>query len=116
MPEPIVRVVPETPLDFTFISKLKGYLQILAEREEAALAPGKGLGLDTFRNDKSHAKLSDIRARRPEEIAIPTAGVTRSNQGYSVVDIPNPDSPDGTWDPFQFAPNFHFDGLEDSFP
>lgn len=114
--EPIVRIVPETPFDLRPISKLKGYLQILVERKEAAMAPGKGLGLNTLRNDKSHAKISDIRARHPEEIAIPTAGVTRANQGYSVVDIRNPDSPDGTWDPFQFAPNFHFDGLEDSFP
>lgn len=114
--EPIFRVVPPTPIDFRPISKLKGILQIVEERVEAAVAPGKGLGLNTMRDAKSHAKLSDIRARNPKEVAIPAAGVTKGDQGYTVVDIPNPDSPDGTWDPYQYAPNFHFDGLEDSFP
>ncbi len=114
--EPIFRVVPETPFDLNAKSKLKGIMQILGERLEAVAAPGKGLGLNTLRDDKSKAKISDIRARHPEEIAIPTAGVTKNGPTFSVVDIPNPDSPDGTWDPFQYAPNFHFDGREDSFP
>lgn len=114
--EPIARIVPETPFDQRPVSKLKGYLQILNERKQAALAPGKGLGLNTIGNTKSTAKLTDIRARHPEEMAIPASGLSRGPNGITGVDIANPDSPDGTWDPYLYAPNFHFDGLEDSFP
>lgn len=114
--EPMSRIVPETPFSQRPLDKVRGILQILDERREAALAPGKGLGLNTIRNQTSKAKLTDFRARHPEEQAIPTVGVTKGPKGVSSVDIPNPDSPDGTWDPYRYAPNFHYDGREDSFP
>lgn len=115
--EPLTRIVPETPLDRSRRGQLKGYLQIAIERKQAFEAPGRGRGLNTLLNDRSRNRLSDFRAKHPEDAALPYVGVTRDAKGaYQIPDVPNPDAPDGSWDPYQYAPNFFYDAFEDSFP
>lgn len=115
--EPVTTIRPEVPMGETPIDKAKGYLQVVQERLLAVRAPGKGLGLNTIASEQSKNKISDKRQRNLDEIRIPVSGIYKDSQGrYRVDEIANPDSPDGRWDPRKFAPNFHFDGLEDSYP
>ncbi|MBO9539489.1 hypothetical protein J7643_02745 [bacterium] len=115
--EPVTPIRPEVPMGETKIDKAKAYLQIVQERLLAARAPGKGLGLNTIASEKSTNKITDKRDRNPDEIRIPVSGIYKDSQGrYQVEDIANPDSPDGAWDPRRYAPNFHFDDREDSYP
>lgn len=115
--EPVTTIRPEVPMGERTIDKAKAYLQIVQERLLAVRAPGKGLGLNTIASKQSTNKISDKRLRNLDEIRIPVAGIYKDSQGrYQVEDVANPDSPDGRWDPRRYAPNFHFDGLEDSYP
>jgi hypothetical protein len=51
------------------------------------------------------------------ETPTPYTGVVRNADGRGqATDVPNPDSPDGSWDPTAFMPRFVFDEAEDALP
>lgn len=73
--------------------------------------PGQGLNLSSgMRFDKARGSL--------ESQYEPYLGVHYEKKGTTPVvqDVPNPDAPDGKWNPLEFMPRFVFEGREDAFP
>lgn len=75
-------------------SPIRNYAQQLAE--VAGLLSGPGMRKDTWRGAYALPPLKD--------------------KGAALADVPNPNAPDGRWDPFAFMPSFVFDAAEDAFP
>jgi hypothetical protein len=71
--------------------------------------PGDSLNLSSGKRF-SEARLS-LDAKVPYQGVHGQKGLTPSAQ-----DVPNPDSPDGKWDPYALMPRFVFDKAEDAFP
>lgn len=72
--------------------------------------PGRKLNLI------SGKKLPEVRGKL-EGKPVPYQGVVvRNGKVARVDDIPNPDSPDGKWDPTRYMPRFLFDPKEDAYP
>lgn len=113
--EPLTRVAPEYVLETGPMGKLKSYAEIAKERAAAGRAPGYHLGLNATGKESSQT-MANIRAKHPNEAAISVTGIQMNGDRVIVQDVPNPDAPDGSWNPLQYAPNFHFDAQEDSYP
>ncbi len=72
-------------------------------------APGKGMNLVGKRLTETREKY--------EKAPTPYTGVKLQKGGKATAtDVPNPDSPDGKWDPYQYMPRFLFHPEEDAFP
>lgn len=72
-------------------------------------APGKGMNLVGKRLTETREKF--------EKDPVPYTGVKLDKSGKATAtDVPNPDSPDGKWDPYQDMPRFLFHPEEDAFP
>jgi hypothetical protein len=80
-----------------------------AETLRLIQAPGDALNLSSGKKFRE-ARLT-LDAKVPYQGVHGQSGLTPSAQ-----DVPNPDSPDGKWDPYAIMPRFVFDKAEDAFP
>lgn len=105
MSEP-VRLAPSRAFDLNF----KEVLRLGKETVEMVFTDGDAL--NTLTGDR----FTEIRDRL--ERSDDYLGVHRAQDGLParVDEIPNPDAPDGRWDPAAWMPHFAFDPAEDAFP
>lgn len=84
-------------------------LGMAGEWRKVVAGPGDALNLS------SGQRLSAVRGKL--DPTAPHTGIRYEKGGTPVVtDVPNPDRPDGRWDPYAFLPRFVFDAKEDAFP
>ena len=102
---PEVQVAPS--YDFTPGAGSKAAL--FRDSLSTTLQPGEWL------NMVSGKRFREVRAEL--EPPTPYTGVKKNEDGTATAtDVPNPDSPDGRWDPHAYMPRFVFDKREDAFP
>lgn len=93
----------------SFKPGLGSALGIFAESLRQFGQPGDKL------NMMSGHRFREVRAKLEPDTAY--FGVhARSGSASSADEVPNPDAPDGRWDPYAFMPRFAFDPAEDAFP
>lgn len=102
---PPVQVAPSRDFKPSALSKT----QMVPETLEAIKGPG-----DTLNLSSGH-KFREIRDGL--DGGVPYTGMKWNPDGtVTAQDVPNPDRPDGKWDPQQYMPRFAFDPKEDAFP
>ena len=102
---PPVQVAPSRDFKPSALSKT----QMVPETLEVIKGPGDTLNLS------SGKKFREI--REGLDGGVPYTGMKWNPDGtVTAQDVPNPDSPDGKWDPAAFMPRFAFDPKEDAFP
>lgn len=102
---PPVQVAPSRDFKPSTLSKT----QMVAETVEVLRGPG-----DTLNLSSGH-KFREIRDGL--DGGVPYTGMQWNSDGtITAQDVPNPDSPDGKWDPHAWMPRFAFDPKEDAFP
>lgn len=102
---PPVQVAPARDFKPSLLSKTSMVTEL------AAVLKGPG---DTLNLSSGH-KFREVRDRL--DGGVPYTGLQWNADGsVSAQDVPNPDAPDGKWDPTQFMPRFAFDAEEDAFP
>lgn len=102
---PELRVAPSR----SFKPGVGSAASIAKETVEALRGPGDALNL------MSGKKFRMIREEL--DAATPYTGLhAPRGETPRATDIPNPDSPDGKWDPYQFMPRFVFEKGEDALP
>jgi hypothetical protein len=112
-PKPPAPPAPEAELQVApsreYKAGLDSHIDIATEAVRLIKGPGDALNL------MSGKKFREVRSQL--DLNVPYTGVhAQSGVTPSVQDVPNPDSPDGKWDPTQFMPRFVFDKAEDAFP
>lgn len=94
--------------------KLKSKVQATWELFRSEVAPG------IYIARKSHGGKQGIRVIRrerfPDEEKLPVSGISKPDRAWVVQAVPNPGSPDGTFDPYRYMPSLVFHPKEDSFP
>lgn len=96
------------------------------------LAPSKRFGPQPLENFKLYTEdtlalrapgslmryQGDLDGPAAKSSALPKTGIAYDRQTGTAVatDVPNPDAPDGRWDPYAWMPRFAFAGNEDAFP
>ncbi len=84
-------------------------VELAKEAVEALRGPGDALNL------MSGKKFRMIRAEL--DASTPYTGLHAERGAVPrAIDVPNPDSPDGQWDPYAYMPRFVFEAGEDAFP
>lgn len=102
---PPVQVAPSRDFKPSALSKT----QMVPETIEVMKGPG-----DTLNLSSGH-KFREVREKL--DGGVPYTGMKWNADGtVTAQDVPNPDSPDGKWDPYAFMPRFAFDPKEDAFP
>lgn len=101
----MIRVAPSAPYR---AAPARG-VAIAGEWLQAVTGPGKSINLATGKGlweTRDHYEKPSAHVG----IQVPQAGAP------AITDIPNPDTPDGMWDPYAFMPRFAFEKGEDAFP
>lgn len=87
---------------------LESQVEIIANAFHMLTLPGDGLNLVTGKRFRE--------VRDQLEPPTPYVGVHVDGEAPRATDVPNPDAPDGRWNPTQFMPRFVFDAAEDAYP
>jgi hypothetical protein len=107
-PTPLTTPVQVAP-SRAFKPSLIGKAPMITEFIEVMRGPGDTLNLN------SGKKFRMIRDQL--DANVPYVGLNRDAAGkVKATDIPNPNSPDGSWDPYEFMPRFVYDQREDALP
>lgn len=92
-----------------FKPSLKTKVPMVTEYLEVLKGPGETLNLTTGKRFRE--------VRDQLDRTVPHRGLHYMEDGsVKAFNVPNPDSPDGSWDPLQWMPRITFDNKEDAFP
>lgn len=114
--EPEVRVAHEIHFgpEASAFKKARALFAVVEETAESLRTPGTMVGRFTTRASRAIPRIREQEFTR--EAAIPHAGLQKLEHGWKAHLIPNPDDPQGRWDPYAYMPNLVFHPKEDSFP
>lgn len=87
---------------------IRGGIHMVTDAIKQVAQPGEKL------NMTSGHRFREVRSTFEKDTAY--LGVHAEGSKCRVEDVPNPDSPDGKWDPYAYMPRFAFDPKEDAFP